>query len=57
MGKQLDELRKVQLVAREGVLSEILAEYNFPTPNHKAVVELLYRETIAEMKKLGLEQV
>jgi hypothetical protein len=57
MSAKKDEVRKIQLVAREAVVGEILEKYPFPTPNHKAVIELLYRETIAEMKQLGLERV
>jgi hypothetical protein len=49
--------RKMALVAREGVLSQILDEYNFPTPNHRAVIESLYGETLGEMHLLGLEEV
>lgn len=49
-----EEIRKEQLVAREGVLNQILDEYDFPTNNHQTIIEILYEETINEMKELGL---
>ena len=49
--------REVQLVAREGVLSQIMDEWKIPTPGHRKVLELLYNETLEEMQELGLEQV
>ena len=48
------QIRKMQLVAREGVLFEIMETWDFPTPNHKRVIELLYQETIEEIQALGL---
>ncbi len=50
------DIRKMQLVAREGVLSEILEECFFPTENHKKVIQLLYDEVVKEMHDLGLEE-
>jgi hypothetical protein len=48
-------VRKIQLVAREGVLYDILERDEFPTEGHKRVVKLIYEETLNEMKKLGLK--
>lgn len=50
------EIRQIQLVAREGVLTEILETWDFPTDNHRKVIQLLHQETLDEMKRLGLEQ-
>jgi hypothetical protein len=57
MTKKEKEIRKMQLVAREGVLRQILGEYPFPTLNHQSVFEFLYDETLDEMHKLGLREV
>ena len=51
------QVRQVQLVAREGVLREILDTYKFPTENHQKVVELIYKETLDEMQSLGMERI
>ena len=55
MNKKAKQLRQLQLVAREGVLTQIFEEYKFPTENHQKVIDLLYDETIDEMLKLGLK--
>ena len=57
MAKESKRVRQIQLVAREAVFCELLEKYPWPTPNHKAVLELAYRECLKEMKDLGLEQV
>ena len=46
--------RQEVLVAREGVLTQIMEEWEFPTEDHKKVFDLLYKETLDEMKDLGL---
>lgn len=51
------ERRKMILVAREGVLTQIIEEYDFPTPNHRKVIEVLYHETVNEMHDLGLVEI
>jgi len=51
------DVRKIQLVAREGVLTEILETWEFPTENHRKVIQLLHQETVDEMHKLGLREV
>lgn len=48
------ELRKIQLVAREGVLTQIMEEWDFPTENHRKVFDLLYAEVVKEMTEIGL---
>jgi hypothetical protein len=50
------EIRTIQLVAREGVLGELLEKDDFPTEGHKKVIQLLYDETLAEMYSLGLTE-
>ena len=56
--KKLDkQKRMIQLVSREGVLTQILEEYEWPTEGHKKVIELLYEETLEEMAGLGLKPV
>jgi hypothetical protein len=47
--------RKCQLVAREGMLREILDVYPFPTDNHRKVIELLYDETIEACVDIGMQ--
>ena len=47
----------MQLVAREGLLAVMLEEMEWPTDNHKAIIQLMYDETLAEMKNLGLQEV
>lgn len=49
--------RQCQLVAREGMLALLLDTYNFPTDNHRRIIELIYEETLDEMESLGLELV
>lgn len=51
------ELRQIQLVAREGMLSYLLGNYEFPTENHRKIIELIYEETLEEMEFVGLEKV
>ncbi|MBN9121567.1 MAG: hypothetical protein J0I06_20870 [Planctomycetes bacterium] len=53
----MSDVRIIQLVAREGVLAEILENYPFPTASHRGVIELLYKETVDEMGSLGLVKV
>jgi hypothetical protein len=53
--KDNQEVRKIQLVAREGMLSLLLDELNFPTEDHRKIIELVYEETVVEMGKLWLE--
>lgn len=48
------EKRKMVLIAREGVLSQIMEEYDFPTENHRDVIQTLYNEVVLEMLQLGL---
>jgi len=58
----MSDKRKVQLVAREGVLSQIIEDYKFPncTPEaraeHEKVLQLLHEETVEEMEELGLKE-
>lgn len=46
--------RVIQLIAREGVLSELLEENQFRTPNHRRVIELAKQETVEELNRLGV---
>lgn len=50
------EKRIIQLVAREGVLGELLEKNDFPTEGHQKVIQLLYDETLTEMYDLGLTE-
>ncbi len=52
--EQARDRRVIQLVAREGMLSYMLEHHDFPTANHRAIMRLIYDETLDEMKKLGL---
>lgn len=51
---QYAEGKKFSLPDREGVLRICVEEWEFPTEDHKKVFDLLYKETVDEMKDLGL---
>lgn len=48
--------RVAKLIARDGVLSQILEEYNFPTGNHREVIESLCEEIVDELNSLGVSE-
>ena len=49
--------RVIQLVAREGMICDLLDTYNFPTENHRKILEFIWQETVDELTKLGAKTV
>jgi hypothetical protein len=48
------ETRIIQLVAREGMLADLLTDLEFPTENHRKIIQLIYEETLEELASLGV---